>query len=92
MIIYVDPKSKDIRAFYTDNEGHVIHYTVSVSTDGNAVTFLGDSDTAAPQYRLSYTRFGENKMSILLEAAQPNEAGHFSTIVQGRMQKASTTN
>ncbi len=92
MVIYVDPGSKGIRAFYTDNEGHVIHYTVSVSFDGNTVTFLGDSEPVAPQYRLSYARLGENKMSILLEAAQPNDAGHFQKIVEGRMQKAATTN
>jgi hypothetical protein len=92
MIIYVDPGSKGIRAFYTDNEGHVIHYTVRISADGNTVTFLGDSEPPAPQYRLSYTRLGEDKMSILLEAAQPNEAGHFVKIVEGRMQKAASTN
>lgn len=91
MVIYVDPGSKGIRAFYTDNEGHVIHYTVSVSADGSTVTFLGDSEPPTPQYRLTYARLGENKMSILLEAAPPNEAGHFAKIVEGRMEKAAKT-
>jgi hypothetical protein len=92
MVIYVDPSSKHLRAFYTDSESHVIQYTVSVSADGDTVTFLGEKEQAAPQYRLTYTRLGENKMSILLEAAQPNEAVLFQKIVEGRMQKTANAN
>ena len=91
MVIYVDPGSKGLRAFYTDSEGHVIHYAVSISADGTAVTFLGDRDAVAPQYRLTYARLGENKMSILLEAAKPSDAGHFQTVVEGKMQRVVAT-
>ena len=91
MIIYLDPDSKGLRAFYTDSEGHVIHYTVSVAADGNTVTFLGEKAPDAPQYRLTYTRLGEDKMTILLEMSQPNEAGRFQKIVEGRMQKTVAT-
>jgi len=91
MIIYIDPGSKGLRAFYTDSEGHVIQYTVSVAADGNTVIFLGEKAPDAPQYRLTYTRLGEDKMTILLEMAQPNEAGHFQKIIEGRMQKAAAT-
>ncbi len=42
MIVFVDPTSKQTRAFYTDSEGNVIQYTVSFSSDGNTLTFLSD--------------------------------------------------
>jgi len=90
MIIYVDPASKELRAFYTDNEGHVIHYTVSVSTDGNIVSFLGERPPAAPQYRLTYTRREENKMTILLEARGASQDAVFQKIVEGKMVKTAS--
>jgi len=91
MIIYVDPASKSLRAFYTDSEGHVIQYMISVASDGSSAVFLGEKTADAPQYRLTYSRLGEDKMSILLEATQPNDAGHFQKIVEGRMQKTPST-
>jgi hypothetical protein len=85
MVIYADTAAQAVRAFYTDNEGHVIHYTVSISADGNAVTFLGDAEPGAPRYRLGYVRIGINKMSILLE--QGTKGTEFHKIVEGRVVK-----
>ena len=91
MVIYIDPSAKGVRAFYTDNEGHVIQYAVSVSADGNTVTFLADRDATAPQYRLTYARLAEDKMSIVLEARGANQEGQFQKVVEGRMQRAAAT-
>jgi len=88
MVIYVDPSSKGVRAFYTDNEGHVIQYVVSVSADGNTVTFLADREPGAAQYRLTYARLEENKMTILLEARGASQEGQFQKVVEGRMHRA----
>jgi hypothetical protein len=87
MIIYPDASTKGIRAFYTDNEGHVIHYTVSVSADGNTITFLGDVEGDAPRYRLSYTRTAADKMTILLEAGKGPDPATFHRIVEGKLVK-----
>jgi hypothetical protein len=87
MVIYMDPSSKGVRAFYTDNEGHVIQYTVGVSADGNTVTFLADREPAAAQYRLTYTRHEENKMTILLEARGASQDAQFQKVVEGKMMK-----
>jgi hypothetical protein len=90
MVIYPDTGTKGLRAFYTDNEGHVIHYSVSVSADGNVVTLLGDADGSAPRYRLSYTTSAADKMSILLEMAQGAGEASFHKIVEGKMIKVAT--
>lgn len=87
MVIYSDTTTKGIRAFYTDNEGHIIHYTVSVSPDGNTATFLGDVDGNAPRYRLSYTRTGRDKMTIWLEMGRGADMASFHKIVEGKMVK-----
>jgi hypothetical protein len=87
MIIYPDASTKGIRAFYTDNEGHVIHYAVSASADGSTITFLGDVEGDAPRYRLSYTRTAADKMTILLEAGKGQDPATFHKIVEGKLVK-----
>lgn len=86
MIVYVDA-SKGVRAFYTDNEGHVIQYSVSVSADGTTATFLSDVDGNSPRYRLTYTRTAPDKMTISLEMGQGADTTSFHRIVEGRMVK-----
>jgi len=86
MIIYVDT-GKGVRAFYTDNESHVIQYNVSVSPDGNTATFLSDADGNAPRYRLTYTRTAPDTMTISLEMTQGADTAGFHRIVEGKMVK-----
>jgi len=90
MVIYSDAATKGMRAFYTDNEGHVIHYTVSLSPDGNTLTFLGDAALGAPRYRLTYTRISADRMSIVLES-QAAEGAAFQKIVEGKIVKTTGT-
>jgi hypothetical protein len=42
-----------MRAIYFDSEGHVIHYSVKVSSP-NTVTFESDPAQPGPKYRLVY--------------------------------------
>ena len=91
MVIYSDAAAKSIRAFYTDNEGHVIHYSVSLSADGNTLTFLGDAEAHGPRYRLRYTRISADRMSIVLEA-QAADGAEFQKIVEGKIVKTTTGN
>ena len=53
LYIYRDAPGKPFRAILFDNEGHVIHYDISVPNPATAV-FLSDPAYAGPQYRLSY--------------------------------------
>src|SRR6202790_1323829 len=76
----------DLMVIYMDKEGHVIQYAVSVSAGGDTITFLADREAGAQQYRLTYSRLEENKMTILLEARGANQDGQFQKVVEGRMQ------
>ncbi len=50
---YSDATARSYKAIYFDNEGHVIHYAISISSAGSAV-FLSDPSQLGPQHRLSY--------------------------------------
>ena len=70
MVIY--PEGSTARAVYFDNEGHVIHYAVSVPKPGTVLLF---SDPAAPgpQFRLSY-EFHDGVMAGKFEMRMPGQA------------------
>lgn len=53
LYVYQNVPGKPFHAIFFDNEGHVIHYGVSVENP-ETVIFLSDPSAAGPQYRLSY--------------------------------------
>jgi hypothetical protein len=53
LYVYQDSASRELRAIYFDNEGHVIHYKVSTPASNRAV-FISDSTAPGAQYRLTY--------------------------------------
>lgn len=66
LYIYRDAPGQPYKAIYFDNEGHVIHYDVSIPSP-TRVIFLSGSSQPGPQYRLSYelkgsTMFGKFQM------------------------------
>lgn len=87
MIIYFDPPSNSTRAFYCDNEGHIINYQATFSSDGKALTFLSDLQEGAPRFKLTYLRDAPGHMSIKLEMAQPDKPEDFQKIVEGKVHK-----
>ena len=88
MIIYLDQARHQLRAFYTDNEGHVIHYTVLPAPDGKNVMFLGDVDPGSRRYRLSYTIAQPDHMTIQFEMAPPDKPDQFQKFIEGRLRKS----
>ncbi len=54
LYIYPDAPGQPLKAIYFDNEGHVIHYGVSVPEPGSVV-FLSEGAGGGPQFRLMYT-------------------------------------
>lgn len=95
MIIYPDAARHQIRAFYTDNEGHVIHYTATAPTDGKidgkSAVFLGDVETGAPRYRLTYAVTQPEHVSITFEIAPPGHPDQFHKYIQAELRKAAGT-
>ena len=80
MVMY--PEANELRADYFDNEGHVIHYTVTATADRNGAVFL------SPGYRLTYTRVTPEKIKIKFEVAPPGKADQFTTYLDASAVRA----
>ncbi len=72
LYIYPEASGQSYKAIYFDNEGHVIHYNVTVPTATSAL-FLSYESQPGPQFRLTY----ELKDGVMLGKFQikmPGEA------------------
>jgi hypothetical protein len=69
--IYPEVNTQKLEAIYFDNEGHVIHYDVSIPKTGTVV-FLSDTSQPGPQYRLSY-ELADGVMSGKFELRPPGQ-------------------
>lgn len=92
MIIYPDQGRHELRAFYTDNEGHIIHYTVTAASDGKSAVFLGDAEPGAQRYRLTYTVTLPGHMTIAFEMAAPDKPEQFQKIIEGKIRRTDAGN
>lgn len=88
MIIYPDSALHQIRAFYTDSEGHVIHYTVTAAGDSGSAVFLGDAEMGAPRYRLTYAVTQPEHVSLTFEIAPPGHPDEFHKYIQATIRKS----
>jgi hypothetical protein len=87
MVVYREPGAVKLRAIYFDSEGHVIHYTVDPSADGNAVQFLSDPSNSNPRYRLTYTKTGADTVGIQFDVAVPTKPDSFTTYIQATVRR-----
>ncbi len=76
LYIYPGTNGQGFEAIYFDNEGHVIHYGVSIPKPGTVV-LLSDAAQPGPQYRLTYT-FLDGVMSGELEMQMPGQTAFTS--------------
>lgn len=53
LYVYQESPGRPLKALYLDNEGHVIHYSVSTPTATSA-EFVSDASQSGPQFRLLY--------------------------------------
>ena len=79
LYIYAESPGQPFKAIYFDNEGHVIHYTLSMPED-RKVVFLSDAPRPGPQYRLSY-ELKDDVMSGRFEMHMPGRA-EFTTYLE----------
>lgn len=80
MVIYPSADNHKTRADYWDNEGHVIHYEVELST--SKLVFLSDPGQTGPRYRLTYLKTGEDELKLTFEIAPPNDRNSFKTYIE----------
>ena len=71
LYIYRDTPEQPLKAIYFDNEGHVIHYDVTMP-DPNTAALISSAGTPGPQFRLVY----ELKAGVML--------GRFQLRIPGR--------
>jgi hypothetical protein len=70
-IVYRDAASKQFRATYWDNEGHVIQYSVQATDNG--VVFVSEGSPSSQRFRIGYSRVGANQAKISFEIAAPGK-------------------
>lgn len=83
MVIYHEPGGADTRAIYFDNEGHVVHYTVSFSKDQNTLTLLGDVSPSVPRFRFTYSKTKNDSLTFQFDIAPPGKPEAFSKYIEG---------
>jgi hypothetical protein len=82
MVIYQE-SDKGVWASYFDNEGHIIHYSVSLSDDKKTITFVSDVTPSSPRFRLMYRRLKDDSISVEFDIAPPGSPDSFSKYVEG---------
>lgn len=90
MIIYHVPSGVGkfaTKAFYDDNEGHAIHYSVNFSPDKKKIVFLSEPSAGAPQYRLTYLDLQPGTAKVQFDIAPPAKPGEFSTYVEATVHR-----
>jgi hypothetical protein len=79
LIVYADGS----KAIYFDNEGHVIHYDVVVTSEPAVATFLSSDPPPSPRFRLTYTQVAADELEVVFEVASPDDRTKFQTYVKG---------
>lgn len=81
MIIYRETPASPLKAVYFDSEGHVIDYSVEISSDSGRIVFVTDAGSPGPRFRLSYIKSDENNVGIKFEMAPPDRPEEFSAYI-----------
>jgi hypothetical protein len=89
MIIYHEGGAA--KAFYTDSEGHVIRYGVTLSPDSKKLVFLSEKTSGSPQYKLSYVNVQPGRVKLTFEIAPPDKPEEFKTYVEAVVKRKLTT-
>ncbi len=77
------------KALYTDSEGHIIHYNVTLSGDSKQIVFLSEN-AAGPRFRLTYDDLGNGAVKILFEIAAPGSSGAFAKYIEATVHRKSS--
>jgi hypothetical protein len=87
MVVYRDSESGPPTALYFDSEGHVIHYSVTASSDQKRIEFVSEALPASPRYRLTYVITGSDTLTLKFEIAPPGKPDSFSTYIEAKAKR-----
>lgn len=87
MVIYKESGAAAFRADYFDNEGHVIHYAISITPDHSSVEFVSNPAAAAPRFRFTYKRTGQDTLGIKFEIAPPGKPEAFAPYIDAKARR-----
>jgi len=87
MTIHPAPDGRDAEAMYYDNEGHVIHYAATWSSDEHVLVMLSLPDAGAPRFKLTFTFEQFDRLAVVFEIAPPGSV-EFRRYVGGTMRRA----
>ncbi len=85
LIIYQQPGESKLRAVYFDNEGHIIHYTLSFPEKQPGVVFESEASAGSPRARLTYET--EPDGTLLTEFSVALLGGPLLSHVKGKLTK-----
>jgi hypothetical protein len=80
LIVYRTPGKDGFQAIYFDEEGHVIHYRLSLPVEKSAV-FESDPSQPGPRFRLAYEGRPDDILYTSFSIAMPGQ--DFSVYVEG---------
>ena len=83
LIIYPENEETPSKAIYFDNEGHVIHY--SISYRDSSVFLTSEKKTGNPVFRLTYTPSGKDFVVTKFEMSRDGEV--FMTYIEGKSKR-----
>lgn len=89
LIIYLDNSGALSKAIYFDNEGHVIHYVVTLNQTDKSVVFTSELQKNMPRFRLTYKALDSNSLDIGFEIAPPNQQDVFTKYITGKAHRKS---
>lgn len=71
LVIYQQPGEPQMRAIYFDNEGHIIHYTLSIPAKQPGVVFESEASQTSPRARLVYEMTEDDTLVTEFSVATP---------------------
>jgi hypothetical protein len=87
MVVYRESENSPLKAVYFDSEGHVIHYSVVVSSDQKTIEFVSDVLPSSPRYRFTYVKTGSDHVALKFEIAPPGKADAFATYIEAKAKR-----
>ncbi len=86
MVVYAEQS----KAIYFDNEGHVIHYDISIDTSRKIATFVSTDPAPSPLFRLTYKAENPDELAITFEIAMNGKTDSLKTYLTGVVHRAKT--